>query len=156
MRAALCVLFVATMWLVPGCTSESVRIALETQERANDIAQAVHEREHEGLRIYLFRDTVAQMKLAGKVNEEQIQILNKAWNNRDLMEFWEVQWERAKALRLVGVDAKLYADQSMLDLLWKSVDAKLQRVESAVAAEVGRVAAEKVVTTSPATQPATE
>lgn len=122
-----------------GCTNESVRLALETQQRANQVQQALFARQHEGLAILAFRDLVRKLDdLGGEaLTERQVGALNQAWNERDLIEFWALQNERANALRLIGVDAKLYADQSIVDLLWKSLSAKTGRAEQAIAAEVG-------------------
>ena len=126
-----------------GCTRESVRQALEAQQRADEIQQAIFDRQHDGLRMLLFRDMEARLALAGEnLNESQQAVLNRAWNDRDLIEFWSVQQERSKALRLAGVDAKLFADQSVLDLLYKSMQAKLDRARQAVAQEQGEQAVE--------------
>ena len=121
-----------------GCTRESVRLALESQQRADQVQQAVFDRQHDGLRILLYRDLVRQLESQGMaMTTEQRQIVNAAWNERDLIEFWAVQHERAKALRLMGVDAKLYSDQSVLDLMLKSLGAKAERLERGIASRVG-------------------
>jgi len=122
-----------------GCTRESLRVALEAQQRADRVQQAVFERQHEGLRVFLYRDLVRKIDDAGEpLNDVQRSAINAAWNERDLIEFWAIQQERARALRLAGVDAKLYGDQSIVDLLAKSLAAKLDRVQQAVAAEAGK------------------
>lgn len=125
-----------------GCTAESTRLAIETQRRANEIEQALQERQHAGLRTLLFRDLVARLaRDGGPLQATQIETLNEAWNERDLVEFWAIQHERAKALRLIGVDSKLYSEQSMVDLLIKSIDAKLDRGIEAAAEVAGEAAA---------------
>jgi hypothetical protein len=107
--------------LVSGCTNESTRIAIETQRRADEVQQAVFDRQHEALRILLYREALRRVEGAGaSLSAEQRDALNAIWNERDLLEFWAVQHERAAALRLLGVDAKLYGDQATLDLLWKN------------------------------------
>ncbi len=121
-----------------GCTRESVRMAIESQQRSNQVQQAVFDRQHDGLRILLYRDLVRQLESQGMaMTAEQRQIVNAAWNERDLIEFWAVQHERAKALRLMGVDAKLYSDQSVLDLMLKSLSAKAERLERGIASWAG-------------------
>ncbi len=121
--------------LCAGCTRESVRTALETQRRADAVQYAVFERQHDAIRILLFRDLVARLEQAGPpLTAEQRAAINDVWNDRDLAEFWCVQQERAAALRLVGVDAKLFADQAIVDLLVKSLEARAKRAEQGLAA----------------------
>lgn len=121
--------------LLAGCTQESVRVALESQRRADQVQQTVFDRQHEGLCVLLYRDLVQRLaSAADEFNEAQRAALNEVWNERDLIEFWAVQHERAKALRLAGVDAKLFSDQSIVDLMWKSAAAKADRVQQGLAA----------------------
>jgi hypothetical protein len=123
-----------------GCTRESTRIAIETQQRASQIEQAVFERQAEGLRVLLFRDLLARLGQAGDapLNAAQRELLSDAWNDRDLAEFWSVQHERARALRLVGVDAMLCGSQSVVDLLLKALNARVERGKQGVAAAAGQ------------------
>ena len=119
--------------LLTGCTSESTRIALTAQRRADQVQQAVFDRQHEALRVLLYRDLQRRLGETGVVwTDERRAVLNEAWNERDLLEFWVVQHERAGALRVAGVDAKLAADRSPVELLAKSLDAGVERVRSAV------------------------
>ena len=130
---------------VGGCTQESVRVALATQQRADQVQQAVFERQHEALCILLYRDLQRRLEQAGTpLTPTQRAALNEVWNDRDLFEFWTVQHERAKALRLIGVDAKLYSDQSVVYLLYKSLAAKADRAKQGLAGYAGRRAAENV------------
>ncbi len=137
---------------VGGCTAESTRIALQAQQRAAEIDEAVFERQHEGLKILLFRETLQRL---GAAQDESSptpilaageaegaaggaaalsDVLNRAWNERDLIEFWALQHERAKALRLIGVDAKLFSEQAVIDLLIKAATAKADRARQGLAA----------------------
>lgn len=129
--------------LLAGCTGESVKIALEAQKRADDVQQAVFDRQHEGLTALLYRDLASRLAAAaaggGGLSDAQRAVLNDAWNERDLIEFWAVQNERVRALRLIAVDMKLYSDQSPLDLLLKQGAAKLTRT---IAGAAGAGAAE--------------
>ena len=121
-----------------SCTRESVRVALETQRRADTVQQTVFDRQHEALCILLYRDLLRRLEGTGlQPNDAQRAVINEVWNERDLIEFWALQHERAKALRLLGVDAKLYSDQSVVDLLLKSIGARVARGEQALAAEIG-------------------
>lgn len=153
-----------------GCTSESTRVALEAQRRADEVQQGIFDRQHDGLKVLLFRDTVRKMQDGEDVlSEAQQMALNDAWNERDLVEFWALQYERSKALRLAGVDAKLFSDQSVVDLLGRALDARWKRIDEAVNSAAAEGVAEKSVTPpvppgeeapasenadSPATQPA--
>lgn len=137
----------ALMMQTAGCSNESIRVALDTQQRANDVQQTIFDNQHEGLCIYLYRDLVRRLEDAGEpLSAPQRVAINDVWNDRDLIEFWAVQHERAKALRLVGVDAKLYADQSPVDLLLKAVEARMDRVQQSLAAHAGAAVAEDVET----------
>ena len=121
-----------------GCTRESVRVALAAQQRADQVQQAVFDRQHEALCILLYRDLQGRLEQEGTpLSSAQRTTLNQAWNDRDLVGFWRVQHERAKALRLIGVDAKLYSDQAVVDLLYKSLSAKLARAKQGLATYAG-------------------
>lgn len=139
-KQALCgYLWVVAVLATPGCSSESLRVALESQRRADSVQQAVFDRQHEALCILLYRDLVHDLEAEGsELGAEQRQRLNEVWNQRDLIEFWAVQHERSKALRIVGVDAKLFSDQSVVDLLVKSVAARAKRAEQGLATYAGR------------------
>jgi hypothetical protein len=125
-----------------GCTGESTRLALENQRRANEIDEAVFSRQHEALRVLLFRDGQRRLEAAGSAEQRGAE-LSAVWNERDLIEFWAIQHERAAALRLVGVDAKLYAGQSAVDLLIKQIEARADRAKQALAARAGEALGER-------------
>ncbi len=128
--------------LTAGCTRESTRIAIESHRRADQVQQAVFDQQHETLRILLYRDLGRRLETDSRaLSAAQLETLSEVWNDRDLIEFWAVQHERAKALRLLGVDAKLFGDQSVVDLLAKSVEARVDRAEEGVAAWAGAEAA---------------
>ncbi len=132
--------------LLAGCTQESLRIALESQRRANEVQHAVFERQHEALCGLLYRDALhrlAEQELA--LEPRHRAALSDLWNDRDLVEFWAIQHERARALRLAGVDAKLFADQSIVDLLWKQVDVRIDRTREVTAARAAQAAARQVL-----------
>lgn len=121
-----------------ACTPESLRVALQAQQRANDVQQAVFDQQHDALRVLAYRDLASRLAAGGApLTDAQRAALNDAWNQRDLFEFWAVQHERAKALRAAAVDARLYADQSIIDLLYKALSAKMQRVKEGYAARLG-------------------
>lgn len=133
------VALLAVMMSLPGCTRESVRVALAAQQRADQVQQAVFDRQHEALCILLYRDLHRRLEQArAPLSPAQRTALNEVWNDRDLVEFWRVQHERARALRLIGVDAKLYSDQAVVDLLYKSLSAKLARAKQGLATYAGR------------------
>jgi len=127
-----------------GCTRESVRIALEAQHRADDVQQAVFERQHEAVCVLLYRDLAQRLEAEGTpLTGPQRAALNAAWNDRDLAELWARQYERASALRVAGVDAQLAAQQSVVDLLWKGLEARGQRARRALAEVAGAAVAEQ-------------
>lgn len=121
-----------------GCTGDSLRVALASQRRADEVQRAVFDAQHTAVRMLLYRDLVGKLEgTEGALSASQKAALNEAWNERDLAEHWAVQFERASALRLIGVDAKLFADQSPVDLLIKSVKAKADRVQAATEGGTG-------------------
>lgn len=140
-RTVLMGLATASLTLVPAaCTAESTRAALACQQRADRIQQAIFERQHDGLRLLLYRDALERLEWAS-TPQQRAAVLNEVWNERDLIEFWAVQHERCAALRLMGVDVKLYADQSLLDLLVRQMEARWQRMEEGLAEGAARLAA---------------
>ncbi|MBL8878139.1 MAG: hypothetical protein JNG88_03375 [Phycisphaerales bacterium] len=121
-----------------GCTAESVRIAIEAQQRADSVQQAIFERQNDALRVLLYRDLLRRLAEAGAaLDERQREVANAVWNDRDLLEFWTVQQERSRALRLIGVDSRLYSEQSIVDLLIKSITNKIDRIGEHMAARAG-------------------
>ncbi len=138
-RAGRVALAAVLVVMLAGCSRESLRSAIEAQQRADQVQQAVFEKQHDGLRVLLYRDLVRRLDSGEEpLSEAQLAALNEAWNQRDLMEFWAIQNERARALRLAGVDAKLYGDQSPADLIAKQLEAKGQRAKQAAAAQAGK------------------
>lgn len=132
----------AAALLLGGCTAESTRLALQSQQRADDVQQHIFDSQQQALRTFLFGDLVGKLTAAdAPLDAAQQAVLNGAWNERDLLEFWAVQNERAKALRRIGVDAKLFGDQAIIDLLLKAVETRAKRIEVAQAAAAGRDAA---------------
>ncbi len=143
-------LYILTGAIACGCTAESTRIAIDTQQRVDEIQQGVVDRQHDGLRVLLFRDMLRRMRDSGaELSDDQVATLNTVWNERDLVEFWALQNERALGLRRVGVDSKLYSEQAVVDLLWKSLETKTKRLEQAIAAEAGAKAASGAADSAP-------
>jgi hypothetical protein len=133
--------------VVGGCTGESTRVALEAQRRAEQIQQAVFDRQQEALCLLLYRDLLRRLAEAGvDLSLVQRTTLNEIWNERDLVQFWALQNERAQALRIIGVDLKLYGEQSIVDLLWKGLEARADRARAALVTS----AAEHIAEPAPA------
>jgi hypothetical protein len=131
-RVAMCMPIVVS---AAACTRESTRVAIETQRRADDVQQVVFDRQHEALCMLLYRDLLRRLETAQSgLSPAQREALNEIWNDRDLIEFWALQNERAQALRLAGVDAKLFSEQSIVDLLWKSIEARMERARQGLEA----------------------
>jgi len=121
-----------------GCTRPSVRLALEAQRRADVVQQAVQEQQHEALCILLYRDLVHRLQATGGgLSEAQRTVISEVWNDRDLVEFWALQAERVRALRLVGVESKLAGDQSVVDLLVKAIEVPLDAAEQELSRHAG-------------------
>jgi hypothetical protein len=130
--AALCA---AGLLFAGACTRESTRVAIEAQRRADEVQQAVFERQHEALCVLLHRDLLHRLDSAEcGLSPAQREALCDVWNDRDLLEFWSVQNERARFLRLAGVDAKLFSDQSIVDLLWKAIETRVERARQGLIA----------------------
>ncbi len=139
LRGLITLVALAATLCLPACSRESLRVALEAQQRADRVQDAVFDRQHESLCILLYRDLGTRLEKTGAhLTGDQRAALNDAWNDRDLVEFWALQHERARALRLIGVDAKLYGDQSIADLLFKSLAVKVKRAQQGIANYAGR------------------
>lgn len=123
-----------------ACTPASVRVALDAQRRADAVSEHIFEAQHDALTLLLFRETEAKLAAAGGDDAARAEALNAAWNDRDLFELWRVQHERAKALRLIGVDLKLFADTSILELLLRQLEAAAGRIKQRIAADAGAAA----------------
>ena len=63
---------------------------------------------------------------------------------RDLIEFWNEQYQRAEALRMIGVDAKLFGDQGPLDLITRQIALRVDRVEQGLVNAAAEEAAASV------------
>lgn len=125
-----------------GCTGESTRVALVAQRRADEVQQAVFDQQHTALGTLLYRDPLRRLADAEvQLSPGLRAALNEVWNDRDLVELWTVQYERARALRIAGVDTKLYSDQSVVDLLVKAIEARADRVGAGLAAHAAEQAA---------------
>jgi hypothetical protein len=144
MRKVSMVLVGAALLVVAGaCSDPSLRVALRAQQRADAVQQAVCTRQHDALTLLLYRDLLHELAARGApLDEAQRAAVEAAWVDRDLVEFWLVQHERAAALRLAGVDARLYADQAPVDLLLKSLEARGEPARHAAATLAGRAVVE--------------
>jgi hypothetical protein len=141
-RATLASVIAGGVLLGIGCTRESTRVALAAQRRSDDVQRAVFERQHDALRVLMYRDLVRRLEQHGEaLNSAQRAALSEIWNDRDLIEFWALQHERAAALRVMGVDAKLFADQSVVDLWWKQVASRTERGKAALKVHQAKKAA---------------
>ena len=126
-------LFVACLaaTLICGCTATSTKLAMEGSTRSDAIRTAVSQRQHDGLKVLLYRDTLAKLN-ACKDDGERAAALNAAWNDRDLIEFWATQDALARCLHVATVDAKLASDQAMLDLLLKDLARRAEKPLQAI------------------------
>ena len=99
--------------------------------------------------MLLYRDLVGRLAETGPgLTPAQRAALNDVWNDRDLVEFWTIQQERARALRVVGVDAKLASDQPVIDLLIKAIEARADRAKQSLAVQAGTLVGEQAVKNS--------
>jgi hypothetical protein len=131
--------FIACSLLFAGCTAAATKTALDTQKRVNTIQETVYSNQAKSLKVLLYKNLVVQLERDGQalLNEKQKATLNQAWNDRDTIEWWSIQNERAKALRLVGVDSVLYDSQGIIDLMFKSLEEKWIDTKAGIAAVAG-------------------
>src|SRR5262250_1632023 len=107
LRPRLVTIFATALVLLAGCTAESTRIAIESQQRANAVDEAVFDNQRDALLVFSYRDAVANVEKSAPLSKPddpasppialsdgQRSALNQAWNQRDLLEFWRVQHER--------------------------------------------------------------
>lgn len=97
-----------------GCASD--KVVQEARTTALKTRADVFERQHEALTVLLYQKTVNDLKL----DEAQAELLKSSWEERRLMEFWNVQWERANAMEVV-VDEAIAAHQNSFVLLGKEL-----------------------------------
>lgn len=156
-RGALALAVGGALMLAAGCTGESLRVAAESQRRADAVQDAVVSQQNLALRGLLFRDMTSRLRASGiDLDDGQEATMNAVWNDRDLLEFWIVQHERARALRLVGVDAHLYAGQSIVDLLWKRLAGQIDRARGGLMRAAAASAAPSPDDPPPSTAPASD
>lgn len=122
-----------------ACTSTSNRLAVRGSERSDGVTSAVIERQHKSLGLLLYRETLA--KLEGETDpHQQAAIIQDAFNDRDLFEFWYVQATLARCLHYGTVDTYLASQKSMFDLIAQDVakrsEAPLRRIEGYAAARL--------------------
>lgn len=147
MKKTLIILTLACAFLATGCTSQSTMTAIASQKRVNAVDEAIFKNQADNLKQVLYDRLVVDLERSGGgyLNDAQKVALSQAWNDRDLLEFWSVQHEKSKAYRLVGVDAKLYNDQGILDLFLKSAEDGWVKAKLGLADAAGTVAGVKTV-----------
>jgi hypothetical protein len=132
--------------LLAGCSDPSLKIAIQSQRHADEIQNFLFQQQHDGLVMYLYRDLAAELATEETpLSQDQLTTLNSAWNERDLIEHWAIQHERAKALRQIGVNTRLYSQQSIVDLIGKSISQRSSAVNAVIAGQVAESAAGDVV-----------
>ena len=107
-----------------GCTGESTRIALEQSQRIEDIQDTIVRNLHDMALMFMYRDYINNIP-----ETEQPKFLDYN-HNRDQIAFWMIQWERARALRLITIDSKLISSQTMIDLLIKRGNINQERLQN--------------------------
>jgi hypothetical protein len=114
------------------CTSNSTHLAIKGGERVENIQDTINSNQNENLRQYLYNDLKANLQkwLNRDLTLVEADKLNELWNRRDILETWQIQWERARALRMMTVDAKLISDQSPFDMLSKQIKAAIDRAST--------------------------
>ncbi|MFO0971843.1 MAG: hypothetical protein U1A27_00175 [Phycisphaerae bacterium] len=134
---------IAAGWL-PACTAPSNRMAADASARCDAVRAAVVERQHHSLLVLAYRDTLARLN-AATTPAERAAILNEAWNDRDLFDFWCRQEVLARATHYATVDAYIAGQQGMLALLAKGAqrqfEGPLNAVENWAAARIGQAMA---------------
>ena len=128
--------------MLGGCTRPSTTQAIDGMDRSDRIRTEIRDRQHAALKIFLYRDTLAKLE-AAKTEGERAAILNEAWNDRDLCEFWLMQDERARFLNLATVGSKLYSDQGTLGLIAQNLAGQakgpIDTVDDYLAAKAGEM-----------------
>ena len=134
----------AVIVAVVGCTPTSTTLAIQGSERSDEVRSFVTAEQHRSLNLMLFRETAAAIEQA-QSPDERAAVLNKAWNDRDLFEYWYLQDTLARALHYATVDMKLATSKSMIDLIATDVatpaQTPLQAVDEYAAARLGEALA---------------
>lgn len=146
MKTTLFLIVSLLVGLLSGCSDPSLKIAIQSQQRADEIQNFLFQQQHDGLVMYLYRDLASELASEEPpLSRDQLATLNSAWNERDLIEHWAIQHERAKALRHIGVNTRLYSQQSIVDLIGKSVSQRTSTVNAALAGQAVEAAAGKAI-----------
>lgn len=95
-------------------------MATEASSRIATVQAHIQAEELRSLKILAFRDVLAQLRSA-TTDADRVRILNKAWQDRDLFEFWNVQFVLSEAAHIATVDNYLSSQQGILSLLVKDV-----------------------------------
>lgn len=110
-------LLIGSLVLLAGCTAPSLKTAIKTNdevERRQDmvVGQLAH-----NIKVYQYNELKSKIK-SGQADD---QFLSDFWNARNGLELYMIEWERIRTLKYVGVNPYLYAQQSQIDLHYKSM-----------------------------------
>jgi hypothetical protein len=95
-----------------GCTSNSTFQAIESQRKISKLQDEVVNDLALNSKHYIFQ----KLKQPNLTEEDYSNI----YNEREAVEKYLIQWERLRTLRMVTVDRKLFDDQGILNVKYKS------------------------------------
>lgn len=107
----------------PGCTKESTRIAMENIPRVEENQDVVTQNLRETALIFMYADMLnyLQVTTGHQFTKTELEQIQYYWQGRDKIESWLVNWERARALRLLTIDTEIISGQATIDLMLKKL-----------------------------------
>lgn len=119
---ALCILAIS------GCAS--TKIAIESSSRVENVQDTIVNNQHTYIKYANFEKLLTEVeKIKGSpLTDEEKVALNAIAVERTDAEKWMIQWERARALRMVTVDSKLYADRSIFETAAEALSKNVEKL----------------------------
>lgn len=102
-----------TLLFLVGCTSGSTKLAIESGNRVEEIQDTIFKGQQNAILTFMQQHEYKDQAVLFKDVEALL--------------LWTEQWERARALRMLTVDTKVYSTQAMSDLIWKQFNGRLSQ-----------------------------
>lgn len=120
--------WIGSLVLLVGCTSPSTKLAITTNDEIEQRQDRVFNQMAHNTKVYQYNELKSKIK-SGQADDA---FLSDFWNQRNGLEAYMIEWERIRTLKYVSVNPFLYAQQSQLDLHYKSMKDWLNANQAAV------------------------
>lgn len=109
--------------VLTGCSTTSTKTAIEAIPKIENNQDTIFKNQQEAIEILLYQKLCLQ--LGGDPND----VIKQTFDNWQIVVKHQEQWERARAMRMVTTDAKVYETQSVFDLIWKEITGKVDNAQ---------------------------